>query len=202
MRARPPKGGSRSAAQDAEETYRLFIAVDLSEAAVTHLAHAIAGLHVVQARARVTARERWHVTLAFLGDVAVSRLEAVEKALHAAAGHARAFQLHIAGGGTFRSQVLWAGIAGDVDGLNILARLVRLELRKAKLPHDDRPYRPHLTLARPGDRVPPELLRQDVQTLAAYQGPSWPVTQVHLVRSFLGPHPRYERLVSAPLGAG
>jgi 2'-5' RNA ligase len=40
---------------------------------------------------------------------------------------------------------------------------------------------------------------QDRATLADYLGPSWPATEVVLVRSHLGPRPRYDRLAAWPL---
>lgn len=183
---------------------RLFVAVDPSEAAVADLARVVDGLHVARARARVTARSLWHVTLAFLGDVEESRVGDAVAALRGAAGHARRFRLRIAGGGTFprsRDHVMWAGLDGDVEGLGLLARLVRMELRRARLWYDERPYRPHLTLARPGERVPADHVERDVVTLAGYRGPSWSVTEVHLMRSFGGPHPRYERVTTVSLPA-
>jgi len=36
--------------------------------------------------------------------------------------------------------------------------------------------------------------------LAGYRGPSWPVTEVRLWQSFLGPVPRYETVATWPVG--
>jgi 2'-5' RNA ligase len=98
---------------------------------------------------------------------------------------------------------VWAGVHGDLDGLRDLTGAVRRELRRAKLPYDGKPLRPHITLARPGDRLPPELIAADLAALAAYDGPQWTVDEVRLVRSHLGPKPRYEpvgRFTLAPPG--
>jgi len=40
---------------------------------------------------------------------------------------------------------------------------------------------------------------EDVSALSHYRGPAWPATQVHLMRSELGPKPVYTRLHSVPL---
>jgi 2'-5' RNA ligase len=40
----------------------------------------------------------------------------------------------------------------------------------------------------------------DRDLLAAYQGPSWPVAEIRLMRSHLGPQPVYDRLAGWPLG--
>jgi 2'-5' RNA ligase len=174
---------------------RLFVAVDPSAEAIRHLAEAARGLRVGPVRP-----EQWHVTLAFLGEVDDARLPAVRGAVAGAAAVARPGRLRIAGGGRFGNAVLWAGLAGDVDALTELAAAVRASLQPAGFPGDDRPYRPHLTLARLGRRTAGEYLRADVATLSGYRGPEWPLDQVRLVRSWLGGSARHETLASWPLG--
>ncbi len=198
----PPGPGHRKQRR-AEPTYRLFVAVDPAESAVEHLADAIGTLHVSSAHARIAARPLWHVTVAFLGDVPASRVADAQTALTCAAGRAQPARLRIAGGGRFGRggrTILWAGVDGDVEELRGLAQAVRRELKRARLPYDDKPYRPHLTVARPGERLAAELVEADVLALRGYQGPDWPMESVHLVRSYLGPHPRHERIGSYPLG--
>lgn len=174
----------------------------------------VAGLSVSRANApgrstRLTRRENWHITLAFLGDVPVSRVSVAAAVVGEAAASGVPLRLHIAGGGTFggrRDPILWAGIGGEVDALRRLARLLQRCLRRARLPVDDRPPRPHLTLARPGSRVPPEDIAADVTTLADYIGPQWTASALHLMLSEIqltptGPAPRYTAIATAPLGS-
>jgi 2'-5' RNA ligase len=186
---------------------RLFVAVDPPGYAVEHLAKTVAGLHVAEAAAGLAASERWHVTLAFLGDVTDDRVVRAHRALSRAAGGpgARPAALRVSGGGTFRGRggaVLWAGIAGDVAGLTRVARAVKRELRQERFTLERRQYRPHLTIARPGYRLAADLVTADVETLAGYHGPDWPADQIHLVRSYLGPRPRHVRLGSFRLTGG
>src|SRR3712207_7351867 len=42
-----------------------------------------------------------------------------------------------------------------------------------------KPYRPHLTLARPGDRVDRAGVAADVAALDGYRGPEWPRSEEH-----------------------
>jgi 2'-5' RNA ligase len=185
------------------DALRLFVAVDPSPAAVADLGAVVDALEVGRAKARLAGRERWHVTLAFLGDVPAARAGEAGAALRAAAAAVQEpISVRFAGGGTFgrgRFTVLWAGLAGDVDALRSLAQGVRAELRRARLPFDSKGFRPHLTIARPGDRVTREQIDADVTTLQAYQGPAWPAGQVHLVASELGPDPRHTRVESVAL---
>jgi 2'-5' RNA ligase len=108
-------------------------------------------------------------------------------------------RLRLAGGGRFgrgRFTVLWVGLRGEVEVLTSLATAVRKELKRARLPYDPKPLRPHLTLARPGDRVD---VRDDVAVLDAYEGPQWSLEEVRLMRSHPGPKPTYDRLAEVPL---
>jgi 2'-5' RNA ligase len=189
------------------ETLRLFVSVQPPSDALAHLAEQVARLEVSRANApgrstRVAPPDRWHVTLAFLGEVPAERADAAGAAVRSAVAtwSGGPIGVAIAGGGTFGRgprTTLWAGLTGDLPALRALAAEVRRALRRARLRYDDKPLRPHLTLARPGTRLAPDLVEADVATLAAYAGPSWPVTAVHLVRSDLGPAPVHTPLVTA-----
>lgn len=78
----------------------------------------------------------------------------------------------------------------------MLAGLIRSRLSHGRLPCDDRPFRPHLTVARPGDRMDPADVEADRASLDGYEGPSWPASELVLVRSYLGGRPRYERIAA------
>ena len=194
---------------------RLFVAAYPSPEAVAHLSQFVGTLHVGRPAEpgrslRVVPPDRWHLTLAFLGDVDDLRAGDAAAAMGAAASAWRDAggqvpQLGVAGGGRFgrgRFTVLWAGVDGEVLFLDGLATRLRQALRRARLPVDRKPFRAHLTLARPGDRLPPAALAADLATLDAYRGPRWQLTDLRLVRSRLGPSPSYETIAVAPLAAG
>jgi len=185
---------------------RLFAAVYPPAPAVEHLVSFVSGLRVGLAAAegvntRLARADTLHVTMAFLGDVADDRLTAVTAAL-ARAVDGPAPSVCLTGGGRFGRgafTVLWTGLGGDVDALRGLAGTLRRSLKKARLPHDDRPWKPHLTIARPGDRLDRAAIDADRAALAAYRGPVWPAAEVVLMRSHLGPRPTYDRLAAWPL---
>lgn len=81
-----------------------------------------------------------------------------------------------------------------------LGDAVRKLLKRRKLPFDRRPLQPHVTIARPGDRLPQEVLAADLEVLREYQGPQWSVDDVRLMKSVLGPRPAYEVLATARSG--
>ncbi|MFJ6198767.1 RNA 2',3'-cyclic phosphodiesterase [Micromonospora sp. NPDC092111] len=189
---------------------RLFVAVYPPPAAVASLTARVGRLRVGTAAAagvdvRLADPANLHVTLAFLGEVETDRLVEVESILGLAAETARAGwagppRLWLGGGGCFgpgRSTVLWVDVHGEVESLRTLARLIRSGLRRAGLPYDGRPFRPHLTVARPGDRIDPSDVEADRLALGDHTGPEWPATELVLVRSIPGPH--HERLAAWPL---
>jgi 2'-5' RNA ligase len=126
--------------------------------------------------------------------------------LVAAAGPAVAgtpsMTLRLAGGGRFgslrRPQVAWAGLDGDVAPLSTLAARLAAAVRALRLPVEDRPFRAHLTVGRWRPRQPADGALTD--RLAGYRGPAWPVTEVRLLESRLGPDPRYETVAAWPVG--
>ncbi|SDX72417.1 2'-5' RNA ligase [Modestobacter sp. DSM 44400] len=109
--------------------------------------------------------------------------------------------LQLAGGGRFGSRrrpaVCWAGVTGDVDELTALAGRLAGAARTVGLSVEDRPFRAHLTLGRwrAGQPADGDLCDR----LAGTAGPTWPVSEVVLWRSHLGPAPRYDRVSAWPL---
>ena len=135
--------------------------------------------------------ERWHLTLAFLGEVADP--DPVAAALTAALDGALAPQLVLAGSGTF-GRTVWVGVDGDLDGLHELARRTSAAAREAGVPLERRRFRPHLTVGRAG--------RPDPARLRRYRGPAWTAPEVELVRSDLGRAVTHTVLARCPLGPG
>lgn len=192
---------------------RLFVAVYPPRPAVAHLSAAVTGLHLGAAAAAghnvgLTGTARWHLTLAFLGDVPEWQVPVAAEAVAAGVArwrtdHQAPPRLRLTGGGRFgrrRFTVLWVGLSGEVEVLRSLGRAVRQELRRSGVPFDGKPLRPHLTFARPADRVSAEDLAADLAALERYEGPAWTVEEVHLVRSHLGPKPVHETIAVTPTG--
>jgi 2'-5' RNA ligase len=179
---------------------RLFVAVDVPEDAVEHLDAEVAQLRDAYREPRWVPSGRWHLTLAFLGEVDEDTFDRLATRLERVGRRHRPLTLHFAGAGRFSSRVLWAGVQGDRDELRHLAGSVSAAARKAGVLVDDRVHRPHVTLAR--GRTTSLDLRPLVAALVHYEGPDWVAGSISLVRSHLGPDPRYEVLRSWPLGGG
>jgi len=146
--------------------------------------------------------ENLHATLLFLGEVDETRLPELEEALAGAARGARPLRIGVATPGAFppsgRIRVVWIGLepAGE---LVRLASAVRAAARRA-FAFDEKPFRPHLTLAR--CRSPwPAALRSRLAELAPPSPLGFEARAIELVESRLGAGgPRYRSLAALALG--
>ena len=189
---------------------RLFVAVEFPDpvrASLAELAAELAAELVAELTAprpsrppqlRLAAPERMHLTLAFLGEVAEPRLPGLQERLARSAGRHAPMQLRLAGGGRFDGSVLWVGVDGDVKRLRQLAGSVAGAARHSGIAVEDRPYRPHVTLAR---ARPPADLRPLAARLEGYRGPGWTASEIVLVRSRTGPSPEHVPVTRWPLTA-
>ncbi|MEE1736086.1 RNA 2',3'-cyclic phosphodiesterase [Streptomyces sp. BE147] len=187
-------------------TVRLFAAVLPPEPAVEELRRAVAPLHELPgARTlRWTAPAGWHYTLAFLGEVDEAVLPELYARMERAAHRTEPFPLRIHGVGRFDGRALWAGAAGGLDTLRLLAERADAAARRAGLPMEEHHrYTPHLTLAR--SRTAADLT-PFTAALDGFEGLHWEAGELSLVRSNLpvdgvpGEQPRYEVVRAWPLG--
>ena len=142
------------------------------------------------------------MTLLFLGATPDERVPPLVAAAADAVAAVPPMSLRVAGAGRFgsvrRPQVFWAGLDGDVAPLVDLAHRLADAAGGLDLPVEDRPFRPHLTLGRWPPRRPADGTL--TERLAGYRGPAWPVTEVRLWESHLGPKPTYDVVASWPIG--
>ena len=180
---------------------RLFVALTPPGEVVEELCAGTAALRRLAPGLRWTRPEQWHVTLAFLGEVGDDVVDELTRRLSRAAARHPPLSLVLGGGGRFGHQVLWTPVQGDRDGLRRLADSVRAAARRSRLRVEQRPYRPHLTLARAGASAD---LRPLVERLASGPGLPWVATRLFLVRSRLGAGPDgsalHEQIAGWPLG--
>jgi 2'-5' RNA ligase len=136
---------------------RLFIAIDVGPDVRREAARVVAELkrrvERMAPRARVSwvKPERLHITVRFIGQVDDAVASRVSAAL-APPFDMAPFELTIATTGSFPPRrpprVLWAGITSGVEPLQLLERKLAARLGSLVPADDDRPYSPHLTLAR------------------------------------------------------
>jgi RNA 2',3'-cyclic 3'-phosphodiesterase len=184
---------------------RMFVAVLPPPAALDHLAEFLEPRREAGQGLRWTDDTQWHLTLAFMADVADRHLDDLLARLERAAARRTPFPVTLAGGGAFpdpaRAKVLFARVHTDGVELDRLATGARAAANRAGAPVDGGRFHPHLTLARAAR--PLEATRW-LRVLDAYRGPTWQADDVALVASHLGEgrrgRPRYDVVETFPLG--
>jgi len=137
-----------------DESWRVFIAIELPASVRKKLKEHIEHLResVPDARASWSREENLHLTLKFLGDTPVSRIEALLQAAKRAASNAVPFELIVSGAGAFpprgQPRVLWIGIEDLSGQLGKLQQALENECGKQSFARETRPFHPHLTIAR------------------------------------------------------
>lgn len=130
---------------------RLFIASDLPEAAKRALGSTSARLRQELPPASWGRPETYHVTYAFLGDQDDAVVAHLGDALAASLAGSDAFDATIGGGGFFpderRPRVAWVGLS-PAERFSRVAAVVRDAVRAAGVSMDEKPFAPHMTIAR------------------------------------------------------
>jgi len=191
------------------EQIRSFIAIELPEEVRQGLAKLRNGLQRDEHRF-----VKWvdpygiHLTLKFLGNIPAGRVTEVTGAMEGATKGIPPFHLQISGLGVFPSikqvRVFWVGIAGEMDKLSRLQQNIDSALAGLGFAREERPFVPHLTLARlrqgasPADRRSFGAL---VDSAVFEQEYHLQVEAVNLMKSQLTPAGAvYTRLSLAELG--
>jgi 2'-5' RNA ligase len=170
---------------------RLFVAVSPDEPARAAAASAQAEI-----RSRTALEARWvpaenlHVTLAFLGSVDPALVPPLRGALAAAVATVDRFSVRLGEVGAFptprRPRVLWIGIAAGAERLAALADLVRAALLPFPVAREEKPLRPHLTIARVRSPRPDRALAEHLARPPRVPDAGWEVRSVTLFESVLG----------------
>ncbi|MEB3101640.1 RNA 2',3'-cyclic phosphodiesterase [Ferviditalea candida] len=148
----------------------------------------------------------YHITLKFLGATAPDLLEAISRNLSLIASETASFSLSIGGLGTFgpaqSPSVLWAKLGGQLDKLDDLQGRAENALSQLGFPRENRPYRPHVTIARKysgNEPLSPDILQTIRLKNKDGQALQWHVPEIVLYQSHLDRNPMYEAVASFAL---
>jgi RNA 2',3'-cyclic 3'-phosphodiesterase len=164
---------------------RLFVALAVPDEVRALVDGALAPLRRRHPRLRWTRPESWHVTCAFLGEVADDRREEVVSVVRTAVGASGpARSLALGEPGTFGGRTAWLRVVDEPAGRVVaLGERLQTALAGAELPVETREVHPHLTVARTRGRarlpdgLVAELPRPDAR---------WVPERVTLWRSHIG----------------
>lgn len=186
---------------DVPATHRLFWAVLPPSEVVDELAAQVVDNGL---RTSWTPRAQWHVTLLFTPHVAPGAVAPLVEDVGRRVAGIAPFELSVRGGGAFpelgAARHLVALLDDPTGTLPVLHHACSEAATALGIGHEQRPYQPHLTLARvspAADRTP------DASWLAAITTRRWVVDEAVLVQSVLdGPRhtARHQVVERVPLG--
>ena len=157
----------------ATETARVFFALWPDEAVNEQFMQWAKLLHET-CGGSITRPGNLHITLAFLGNVASSRLG--ELKLLATKIGGSAFNLSFTAPGYWRhNRIAWAAPDDTPQVLSDLVKKLECSLQIAGFSFDERPYAPHLTLLRKARWDPPPRPLKNI---------NWEINEFVLVRSY------------------
>lgn len=148
---------------------RCFIAVDVGPGIRREVEKTVRRLSGEAPQVKWTAPDRFHLTLKFLGDVPMTELHRVIRAVEKAALEVEPFDLFFEGLDAFPSaknpRTLWVGATDGVGEARELVSRLETEFSALGYPREIRPFTPHLTIGRLGsekrkhrehDNLPPD----------------------------------------------
>jgi 2'-5' RNA ligase len=175
-----------------EKAIRAFLAVDPPQEIFN-------GIIKIQERLRkaIQGDIRWvrpegiHLTLKFFGYVYESDIENISRVVKDGVANMKALLLNVRNLGAFpsvnRPRVLWLGIDGDTNALISLQVEIDAGFQEYGFKKEDRPFRPHLTLARIKEPKGLIGLAEAVKKNEDYIAGSFTVTGLTLFKSDLKP---------------
>jgi len=168
---------------------RLFVALEIPPAVRENLAALIRDLRAIAPQLKWVRAENLHITLKFIGEVADTKLEAIRQALGTVRSGAPV-TLDFRGLGFFPNEkhprVFWADMEASTN-LKGLATDIDRAMEKLGIPREQRPFSPHLTLARFQPPGLPEQLHSAVRENEVRDFGTLRTTQFHLIESKLKP---------------
>ncbi|MGA2353899.1 MAG: RNA 2',3'-cyclic phosphodiesterase [Terriglobales bacterium] len=130
---------------------RIFIGIDLDPEVRGRISRFLEGVESFAPDARWVRPESLHVTLKFIGEQTPEQIQIITERLREITS--APFEIRFAGYGFFptakAARVFWIGLQAGPQ-LADLAANIDAAVAELGVPREDRPYSPHLTLARGG----------------------------------------------------
>lgn len=170
--------------------WRVFCAIDLPQSARLSLIEHIGVLRrlVSHVRASWSRETNLHLTLKFVGEIHRNDVAEFSNAVSRAVKGVAPFSVVLEGAGVFPKRrdprVLWLGITDPEGKLADLHSRIEAECFAAGFPKEERPFHPHLTLARLRTRDNAGALAQAHEQLT-FESRSIEVAELLVIRSEL-----------------
>jgi 2'-5' RNA ligase len=131
---------------------RFFIALEITNENKLQLQSIAQKVGKIIPQAKLADPDKYHLTLAFIGDQPDTLKERLIETMSKAADKIPPFSVVPAYIDGFphlhNSKVIWVGVNGDIDRLIVLQQRIQTQLADLNLPIDNRPFTPHITIAK------------------------------------------------------
>jgi len=185
---------------------RLFIALEIPEPVRREVARRVAGLRERLPQARWVDPEIIHLTLVFLGEVAEEKVSALSARLRETLAPYAPLPMRLSDAGTFPpgrpARVAWLGLEAPEELQALQADAVRVAVETVGHEPEERPYKPHVTLARCPSPWKRDVIEKLVAAFPGTIGQPWIADRVVLMESKLSPRGARYRVVEEHLLTG
>ncbi|WP_348263772.1 RNA 2',3'-cyclic phosphodiesterase [Telmatobacter sp. DSM 110680] len=164
---------------------RLFIGIPLSPEVVDALAGLSQSLRSTEDGFRWSSPQSWHITLQFLGETSETTYACL--LAHLKEVSSPEFQVHIDGTGFFdRAGIFFAGVSDSPELAQLQKQIVAATVQCGFVA-EDRPFHPHITLARAKGGARTRVLRQLKTKIKGNERfPAFTAREFLLYEAFLG----------------
>jgi len=188
------------------EALRLFYAIFISPRIAETLARHISQCALSGADVKWVEPQNLHLTLKFIGEVQLERLEEIIAAGESAADGVKTFRVFWEGFGAFpdfrRPRVIWAGMKQGGRAVFEIAERLEDRLAAEGFRKEERAFRPHLTIGRVKSPGGLEELRKATERIQNSRIGEMEVSSFSLVKSTLTSRgPIYSVVRNFELGA-
>lgn len=167
---------------------RFFIALEIPKENLAEFQAIQSRLHTLIPQARLTALDKIHLTLAFLGEMADSLKGNLTQIIKDAASGIPPFGVtpaYIDGfPNVHHPKVLWVGVKGEIDKIIILRERIKDNLTKFNPDTDERRFTPHITIAKLNHNITISLsVEEQLQQTMQYTFTSMKISSIKLFES-------------------
>ena len=187
-----------------KEMIRTFIAVELPQEIQDRLRQLQDNLRASMPDVRWTKHGNIHLTLNFLGDMPISRIDEISKALRNITSQFSPFAISLAGIGAFpnsrQPRIVWVGIEKGAERLTEIAKLIETSMKSLGFPREKRPFSPHLTVGRIRRLTKPAIMTESLERSEVGEIGEFVINRISFIKSQLDPSGSiYTTLAEAPL---
>lgn len=186
---------------------RLFVALEVPEPSRRDVRRRVDGIRDRLPRARWVDLDNLHLTLLFLGETAEADVPALAAGLREAFARCPPLEMRLSQGGTFPpgrpARVAWVGVDAPEELATLQTGITQAAVEALGFEPEERPYHPHVTLARCADPWRREAIDKFKTALTGPVGPPFVADHGTLFESKLSPKgARYRAVEVFPMEGG